>query len=1010
MSQRDGDLPQGDGTMPRGGRSQPSIPVAALEAMDISKQVAVDGSPLQMDQMTAAPAPNPMPSNPVSPQVAQDILKAIAPTAAAAEFPIRTSLAKPNTTVFTNHFAMALSPNIQLFEYNIQGLPDRASKRTCRLLIEGMINAISFLRDNQNKFATDYEKKLISWVQIKAVDLGPVDVKSAERKSPIPIGLAFAGQLDTALLQQYAEGKIVPTKNIEIKVRWVEKALNMIISTALGQGSISLKANKFFVTGGHASLSPSLCAVRGYFYSVKPGQGQILLNLNSCTSAFYQPILVSDFLSDSSTWPSKEERCTQLRGVRVHLTYEPVTKGPRSRAAAIEARMKKVLGTGLRVDKQTFELDGRDGKPATPNTVVQHFKNTYPKVAVNPTLPAINCGTVDRPMWYPAETLQILPYQLHRGRVPDALTSAMLQVANRSPDSTRALIEHEGLKMLGLVPGEGLTRFVRNLKFFASHLILTAVAYLFYDRNRLENASGSCHYPCLSKPMYGNGGVNLAKSDWDLRPRKLLITHARASFKCFMIVVPDGQEDLERPKYLEETWSAFQKASKTYSTGDFSFSGRVLIDRLDATTAKNAMDEAQAKGANYIILFLGNNSIPSYSIIKDLADRTYGMQSSCVVYKGEGKDFDSKYWANVMMKVNLKTGGVNHTVAGIADVMKDTLVLGADVTHPGRGSLFGTPSIAAVVGSVDQTGGKFLGSLRLQPREIACEDIQDLEGMVLERVKAWCNNNKGQLPKNILYYRDGVSDTQYSQVKENELPQIHKAYTAAAIHFKQSAPAKCKLTAIVVAKRHHVRFMPQAKDKVPNGNCKPGTLVDQGVTSPMFQDFYLQSHHSLQGSAKSAHYFVLVNEIGATEKQVQNLTHKLCYAYARATAGVSYAPPSYYADRLCERGRCYLRDFLAPGPNSLLARRRLEFKNKLLKDFKDAREAKFEPSRKLITRNGENAFDKTAEERIQEYKDRDEVEKQVRKLTFEKAKEAFYKDPTAPNPFHKNLADTMFWM
>ncbi|KAH7068121.1 ribonuclease H-like domain-containing protein [Paraphoma chrysanthemicola] len=939
MSQRGGQLPegsgagptrgayggdrqgQGDGTIPRGGRSQPRIPLAEFEAMTIGNRVAADGSPLQMDQKTAEPAPDPKSGNMVSPQVGQDILRAIAPTAAEAEFPIRTALAKPNTTVFTNHFAMALSPNIQLFEYNIQGLPDRASKRTCRLLIEEMIKAISFLRNNQDKFVTDYEKKLISWVEIEPSNLGPVDVKSAERKSPIPIGLACAGQLDTALLQQYAEGKVVPTKDIEIKVRWVEIALNMIVSTALGQGSFSLKANKFFVTGGHARLSPSLCAVRGYFYSVKPGQGQILLNLRS-----------------------------------INLSYSP-----RSRAAAIEARMKTIRGTGVRVDTQTFELDDRDGKPATRITVLQHFKNTYPKIAVNPTLPAINCGTDDRPMWYPAETLQILPYQLHKGRVPDALTSAMLQIANRSPDSTRALIEHEGLKLLGLTPGEGLTPF-------------PACSTIGFDSRMLQVPATTLAYP---KPIYGNGGVNMTKSDWDLRQRKLLITHDLISFNCFMIVVPDGQEDLESPTYVEETWKSFQMASKTYSTGSLAFS------------AKNAMDEPQAKGANYIILFLGNNSISSYSIVKDLADRTCGMQSSCIVYKGEGNDFDSKYWANVMMKVNLKTG---------------------DVTHPGRGSLFGTPSIAAVVGSVDHTGGKFLGSMRLQPREIACEDIQELEGMALERIKAWCNNNKGQLPKNILYYRDGVSDSQYSQVKENELPQIHKAYAAAAIHFKQSASTKCKLTAIVVAKRHHVRYMPQAKDKVKNGNCKPGTLVDQGVTSPMFQDFYLQSHHSLQGSAKSAHYFLLVNEIGATEKQVQHFTHKLCYAYARATAGVSYAPPSSYADRLCERGRSYLRDFLAPGPNSLLALRRLEFKNKLLRNYKDAREAKFGPSRKPITRNGEKAFDKTEEERAQEYKDRDEVERQVRKLTFEKAKAAFYKDPTSPNPFHENLADTMFWM
>lgn len=143
-----------------------------------------------------------------------------------------------------------------------------------------------------------------------------------------------------------------------------------------------------------------------------------------------------------------------------------------------------------------------------------------------------------------------------------------------------------------------------------------------------------------------------------------------------------------------------------------------------------------------------------------------------------------------------------------------------------------------------------------------------------------------------------------------------------------------KLTAIVVAKRHHVRLFPTCPqdETLNNGNCKPGTLVDTAVTSPYFQDFYLQSHNGIKGTAKSAHYFVLLNEMGMNEMAIQQFvsnafrysilssllyytsfftastltilqTHRLCYTYVRATMGVSYAPPAYYADRLCERGR-----------------------------------------------------------------------------------------------------------
>lgn len=84
-----------------------------------------------------------------------------------------------------------------------------------------------------------------------------------------------------------------------------------------------------------------------------------------------------------------------------------------------------------------------------------------------------------------------------------------------------------------------------------------------------------------------------------------------------------------------------------------------------------------------------------------------------------------------MMKVNLKLKGSNYTVcdtakAPIEGKLRDKLyrnppgrsvmILGADVTHPSGGSLTGCPSVAALVGSVDFVGGRFLGSMRLQER------------------------------------------------------------------------------------------------------------------------------------------------------------------------------------------------------------------------------------------------------------------------------------------------------
>lgn len=52
--------------------------------------------------------------------------------------------------------------------------------------------------------------------------------------------------------------------------------------------------------------------------------------------------------------------------------------------------------------------------------------------------------------------------------------------------------------------------------------------------------------------------------------------------------------------------------------------------------------------------------------------------------------------------------------------------------------------------------------------------------------------------------------------------------------------------------------------------------------------------------------------MGLHAKEMQDLTYALCYTYQRSTTAVSYAPAAYYADRLADRGRQYLKDFLDP--------------------------------------------------------------------------------------------------
>lgn len=65
------------------------------------------------------------------------------------------------------------------------------------------------------------------------------------------------------------------------------------------------------------------------------------------------------------------------------------------------------------------------------------------------------------------------------------------------------------------------------------------------------------------------------------------------------------------------------------------------------------------------------------------------------------------------------------------------MLVGIDVTHPGLTAVKGTPSIAAVVGSIDADYAQFPASLRMQePRKEVCDLL--LKCLKFLRLGRWC--------------------------------------------------------------------------------------------------------------------------------------------------------------------------------------------------------------------------------------------------------------------------------
>lgn len=326
-----------------------------------------------------------------------------------------------------------------------------------------------------------------------------------------------------------------------------------------------------------------------------------------------------------------------------------------------------------------------------------------------------------------------------------------------------------------------------------------------------------------------------------------------------------------------------------------------------------------------VFVLLPDTDAAVYNVVKYAGDVLHGIHTVGSVdqklAKDKGRD---QYLANIALKVNCKLHGVNQSLDGprlgiIAE--GKTMVVGIDVTHPSPGSLSSAPSVAAIVASTDKTLSQFPCELRIQERRK--EMVTDLTDMFKSRLDLWKRKNK-ILPENILVYRDGVSEGQYGSLMVEEIPCLREACKSSypADQTKKGLP---KISVIVVGKRHHTRFYAVRESEADrSGNPINGTVVDRGITNMWNWDFFLQAHTCLQGTAKPAHYYVVLDEIfgkGNLKKPhpfpnaadtLEDLTHNMCYLFARATKAVSICPPAYYADLACERARCYLSGVFDP--------------------------------------------------------------------------------------------------
>eukprot|EP01032_Pedospumella_encystans_P026556 gene26556-30003_t len=375
-----------------------------------------------------------------------------------------------------------------------------------------------------------------------------------------------------------------------------------------------------------------------------------------------------------------------------------------------------------------------------------------------------------------------------------------------------------------------------------------------------------------------------------------------------------------------------------------------LVDRckvVNSTTNElvNALEDLKSRGARIVVVVLLDEHL--YPGVKFFADRlclpTQCARNSIVTKTPPPRN----YAVSLLVKMNMKMGGTNHTLAsrarsGAASVDADvfqrppqsiswlfdepTMVIGIDVNHSElRPDGSAQESVVAVVASMDGMLGQYCA--HISSCNANREPVNSLYESFHALLTAFCARNNGEFPRNIIVYRDGVADSQFVSTLTSELSALQEAVES----FNRSEDFG-KISFVVCQKRHHTRFFHQSAPNKDFENVCVGLCVDAKGFGPdasnplnmpdsaqlagadpigcimgaQLNEFYLNSHAPVLGTSKPTKYILLHDEIGLKMSELQLLTFWLTHLYQRCTRAVSIVAPAYYAHWAAKRGRVLL--------------------------------------------------------------------------------------------------------
>ncbi|KAJ7090261.1 argonaute-like protein [Mycena belliarum] len=708
------------------------------------------------------------------------------------------------------------------------------------------------------------------------------------------------------------EIKISRTKGTEVVPSHVNQLMTQgsattqtITATNLLQLLLSQAANLKYPNNTRAYFTPdgkrqipgmAVELWRGFFQSVRPSIGRMLVNVDMTVAAMYLSGPLIDVamavlnVRDARKLALHNDRSEDFKKLEKYLKKRLITvqTNPRS-VKTIRGLVPGPVGR--------YEFHRSGSGPVT--TIGIYYEETYRITLRFPDMIGVLTSgkSAPFPVVIPLELCKLNPGQLYKKKLPPEATREVVSFAAVNPaDRLRTIRQGAG----------GRPDQLRSpVQEYAENQFMLE-AGMRVDLNALTVPGRLLNVPRL---VYGPGDHGNTPKLITPRDGAWNVLHSRFYTPQSMMrwAVVNFDHRIPPPtvqRVITGITGCCRELGMTVGqvncvrTGD--------MHNVKQTLADVIRELGGAKEVDIIIVLLPTRADDIRTLVKYTSDCELGVRTQCLREQNIQRA-NNQYWNNVALKLNARLGGVNALVD--SPVLKELkskpfMIMGYDVSHPSPG--VNRPSVCSLVWSHDQHGAAYCATTRVQePRK---EITNDLKDMVVDAILMFGNKHR-VAPASVYFYRDGVSEGEFAQVQNTEIEAIKGAFEEVWRKMKLPGPLP-KLTFLVVGKRHHFSFFPPSpNDEVGDrtGNCRAGLVVDKGLANPQFPDFYLQSHAAIKGTSRSGHYTVLLDEnFGGNLGKLQELSFALCHVYAKATRSVSIPAPVYYADLACARGKFHI--------------------------------------------------------------------------------------------------------